>query len=256
MLCKQSVVVYKKTMIMAITGFAGILFILLLLFQSMNHFKWDIYNYLDTFFFLFFVLGLIYISLSFPAFRSKEKSISYLLLPTSTWEKYVFEILTRIILFIVFIPLIFWVIANLEAHFFNRFFPSHPSYQFSLSDAYKRLTGPENIKNFSGSAFWIKYGFIQLGLFAFIFSFAGGSHFSKSPLLKTIFTFSILIGGYFLLCYLLYKGLNLKGYNPPDNKILFVDVKTNPWIITSIGMTLINLTFLTFSFFSLKEREV
>jgi hypothetical protein len=257
MLCKQNIVMYKKTMIMAITGFAGILFILLLLFQSKNHFRdWSIGSCLNMFFFLFFVLGLIYTSLSFPAFRSKEKSISYLLLPASTLEKYVFEIVSRIILFMVIMPLLFWLIANLEGYFINRFVPFHPDYQFSFVQAYEELTSSRVINNFSGDPFLVKYGFIQLGLFVFIFSFGGASYFSKSPLLKTVFTFSILVLGYVLFGYLLYKGLNLKGYNSPDHKLLGMDTRTNPWIITSVAFTTFNLTFLTFSFFSLKEKEV
>jgi hypothetical protein len=159
-------------------------------------------------------------------------------------------------------PLIYWLIANLEGAIVHSYVPEFVNYKFSLSDAYTEITRP--IRNVNGKmqptpiAPLIQYLFIQGGLFVFVFSFAGASHFSKSPLLKTLFTFSLIIGGYLLLIYLLFKGLNLREYNPIDNKVLTIKIRDENEFakFAAIALTLINLAFLTIAWFRLKEKEV
>jgi hypothetical protein len=252
LLCQQSLILNRKIIGMAIIGFVGAVFVILWLFQSMNNdFRnWPIDSYFRTFFILFIGLGIIYMSLSFPAFRSREKSTTFLLLPSSTSEKYVFELLSRLLIFIILMPLLFWLVVKIEGAVVHRFDSSFVSYQFTLEEVINKLKPSDKVSD------WMFYTYVQMILFAFIFSFAGASHFSKSPLLKTLFTFSLLAGGYFLLIYLLYKGLNLRDYNPVNNRILGMEVRNHSPIIGGIALTVINLTILAFSFFRLKEREV
>jgi hypothetical protein len=251
LLCRQSLIINKKMIGMTFIGFTGMLFVILLYAQSTRNFRsWDLHSYVVTFFILFFGLGIIYTSLSYPAFRSKEKSMTYLMLPSSTTEKYVFELLSRILVFFILMPLLFWLVVKIEGAVVHRFVNSFESYQFTLKEAFDKIFDPHTIPS------KMIHPFVQMGLFTFIFSFAGASYFSKSSLLKTLFTFSLLAGGVFLLCYLLYKGLNLRDYNPVDDRILGLDFKHHSPMIFGIALAVINLTFLAFSFFSLKEREV
>jgi hypothetical protein len=261
--CRQSLIINKKMIGISLVGFVGTLFIALLFFQSVDHFQgWILENYIILFFFSFFGLGLIYTSLSFPAFRAKEKSMHYLMLPISSSEKFAFELITRIILFLILMPLLYWMVANIEGAIVHSYVREFVNYKFSFAEAYSQMT--TTFSNVNGKmqpsqmATVIQYLFIQGGLFVFIFSFAGASHFSKSPLLKTLFTFSLIIGGYFLLIYLLFKGLDLREYNPVDNRVLTIKIRDENEFakFAAFALTIINLTFLTIAWFRLKEKEV
>lgn len=251
LLCKQSLIINKKLIGISLAGFMGTLFIALILFQSADHFNnWKNENYMNTFAFLFFSLGIIYSSLSFPAFRSKEKSMAYLMLPTSASEKYVFELLTRIVLFIFVMPLLFWIVANLEGAVVNYIIPEMKNYKFSFGEGLSVITDQDKIGG------WVKFAIVQGCLFVFITPFVGASHFSKSPLLKTMFTLSIIVAGYALFTFLLVKGLNLEKYEPSNGRVLFIHNQHEALISLSIGTTVINLCFLAIAFFRLKEKEV
>lgn len=251
LLCKQSLIVNKKMICIALIGFSGSLFIALVLFQSVsnNINNWNIDSYTILFFVIFFSLGIIYTSLSFPAFRSKEKSMAYLMQPSGSSEKFVFELVTRLVVFILVMPLLFWAVANLEGALMHYFKPDFEHYQFSLTEGYNKITKQGETDG------WLQFAFVQGGLFVFIFSFAGASHFTKSPLLKTLFTFSILFAGYSLLIYLMYKGLDLRNHTN-NERILFMSSDDVAIISAAIAITVINLTLLAVAFFMLKEKEV
>jgi len=251
MLFKQSLMTNKRFIGISLAGVTGTLFVSLILFQSMSNFRnWDQSDYLVTFAVFFFSLGIIYSSLSFPAFRTKEKSIAYLMLPASTSEKYVFELLTRIVTFILFMPLLFWVVANLEGNVVHHYEPRLINYKFSFAQAWTEFTKNAPIQG------WSKLAFIQGALFVFIAAFTGASHFSKSPLVKTLFTFSIIVGGYALFTYLLIKGLNLKEYQPSNHRILFMNDRNQAITFFAIAGTVVNLSLLAIAWFRLKEKEV
>jgi len=203
-----------------------------------------------TFLVMFFLGGSIYSSLSYPAFRTKEKSISYLLLPASTAEKYVFEFLSRIVLFILLMPFVFWVIANIEGSVMHYYKPDFINYRFSLSKALSSVVYKR------GNSGWMNFLIFQGWLFVFIAAFTGASHFSKSPLVKTLFTLSIIALGYALYTYLLVKGMNVSGYALENKRILFIHNRNEAMAFISIAITIVNLCLLTIAYFRLKEREV
>ena len=247
LLCKQSLIINKKMIGIALIGFAGTLFITLLLFQSRysNINSWGIENDTITFFFMFIILGIIYTSLSFPAFRSKEKSMTYLMLPASTSEKFVFELVSRFIVFIVLMPVLFWSVTNLEGVIVHHFVPSFEHYRFSFNEDFRNYF-TRNGKLDDPYLFF----FLQLVLFGFIFSFAGASHFSKSPLLKTLFAFTIIVAGYMLFILIMVKVLHLNYNNMP-----FVNDKNDLLKFFNYSILVINLSLLAISFFRLKEKE-
>ena len=251
LLGKQSFLINKKLIGISLAGFAGILFLLLLWFQYISHFtRWENKNYMITFTFLFFITGIIYTGLSFPAFRTKEKSMAYLMLPASTTEKFVFELLSRIILFIFLMPVFFWLVANIEGILVHTFIPDLTNYKFSFGDGYAEMNKGGKFEG------WPTVLAVQGALFVFISAFTGASHFSKSPLLKTMFTFSLILAGYGLFSYLLVKGLNLREYHPVNDRILFIDSKESAIASFAILLTLVNLCILAIAWFRLKEKEV
>ena len=248
MLCKQSFIINKKLIGISLGSFSGMLFLILLGNQSGAHFnQWENHDYLGTFVFLFFVLGIIYTSLSFPAFRSKEKSMAYLMLPASAPEKFLFEFVNRIIVFILLMPLLFWLIANLEGSVVHYFVPELKNYTFSFGEAFSEISKQPEFN------FWAKFAIIQGVLFVFITSFTGASYFSKSPLLKTMFAFSLIIAVYGFYVYLLIKGFDLQGIRVENN--FFIKDKDEAIVYMAIGATAINLCLLAMAWFKLKEKE-
>lgn len=271
--CRQSIIINKKIIGISLIGFIGTLFVALLFFQSIDHHfaGWKLENYIVMFFIYFFGLGITYISSSFPAFRTKEKTIHYLMLPISSTEKFAFELVTRIILFIFLMPLIYWSVANLEGAVVHSYIPELVNYKFSFSEAYAKLTSTTRFTVYgieqTGTPAIMQYIFIQGGLFVFIFLFAGASHFSKSPFLKTLFTYSIILAAYSLLSYFLYKGLDLKDYNYPIRSEISTyggGIKTASFfknekaatVFYAYAITIVNLCFLAIAYFRLKEKEV
>lgn len=251
LLFRQSFIINKKLIGISLAGIAGTMFFVLIILQSMNSFRnWDQKDSMLTFLFLFFSLGSIYAGLSFPAFRTKDKSISYLMLPASSSEKYIFEFLTRILAFFIIIPLIFWVVANIEGTIVHHYKAALADYKFSFQQAWAAFTNNTPIKS------WNKLAIIQGGLFVFLAAFTGACHFSKSPLIKTIFTISIIISGYVLLTYLLIKGLNLKDYQPSESRILFIRTAQTDMSLFAIVATVTNLALFAISWFRFKEKEV
>jgi len=250
MLFRQSFRINKKIIGITVAGFFGIVFILLFLFQSKSDFThWDNNDYMGTFIFLFFILGIVYSSLSFPDFRSKEKSIAYLMLPASASEKYIFEFVTRIVAFVLLMPLLFWLTANIEGAVIHHWVPGLEDYKFSFGKALDKFY------SVGGKTVWDTLSIILGCLFIFLAAFTGASHFSKSPLMKTLFTFSLLCGGSFLYVYLLSKGLNIDQYNLPDDRILFISNGHEEAKLFTLAASVINISLLAISWFRLKEKE-
>jgi hypothetical protein len=202
------------------------------------------------FLFCYVALGGIYISQSFPAFRSKEKSLVYLLHPASASEKFVFEFLTRIIALILFLPPFFWLIANIEGAIVHHYIPRLINYKFSFGEGIDELI---TSKKLSG---WNIYAITQFFLFVYLVMFTGACHFSKSPRTKTLFTLSVVVGGFVLLGYLLYRVLSLEDYSMNGKTILFMREDEDLYMFYSIVGIVVNLSLIAIAWFRFKEKEV
>jgi hypothetical protein len=249
MLIKQSLIINKNIIAISLAQFTGTVFLLLLLGQRIKNFQWENQNYMNFFIFLFIILGMFYSSLSFPAFRSKEKSITYLMLPSSRSEKFIFEFLVRLLLFILFLPLIFWLIANAEGAIVHQYVPRFINYKFVFREGITEIVKRWNLGG------WGVYTTIQFFLFILIANFAGACHFTKSTLIKTLLTISGIACGYILLAFLLFKGLHLSEYQPAQSGILFPGNNKEMIIVFALGATIVNLSLITIAWFRFKEKE-
>jgi len=250
LLFKQKLIINKRRFPLGLLAFSGGLFILFAFSQSVKNFtNWSNMDYLNTFIPAFIGLGIAYSASSFPYFRSKEKSMTYLMLPATNSEKFVFEILSRIVAFIILMPLLFWIVANLEGAIVHTFFPKLTNYKFSFYDAFMVIVKDGKFE------FWALILTIQGILFGFIALFAGAGYFSKAPLIKTLLTFSIVVMGYFLFAYVLNKSLNLDGLHTIGKHMIFFKDGQTFIKLFGIGMSIVNLTFLAIAWFSLKEKE-
>lgn len=247
-LCKQSLIINKRAIWITLGGSSVILFFLLYFLQASQQFSdWDNVDYSGVFAFIFFPLGILYSGLSFPAFRSKEKSMAYLMLPLTQAEKFLFEFLTRILLFMVIIPPLFWIVANLEGAVVHYFVPELAHYRFSFGEAWLKLTSHGY---FAG---WTLFAVVQGWLFSLLLFFTGASHFSRMPFQKTWFSFGALFFGYTFFILFLGKLLGLQGI--VNIRMFFF--KTDQSAIAALGLAIgvINLCLLAISWFRLKEKE-
>lgn len=250
LLFRQKLIINKRRFLLGLLAFSGGLFILFVFSQSAKNFsKWSNTDYLNTFIPTFISLGIAYSAFSFPYFRLKEKSNTYLMLPATNGEKFVFELLSRIVAFIILMPLIFWIVANLEGAIVHSFFPELINYKFSYYDGLLVIVKDGKFE------FWALILTIQGILFGFIALFTGASHFSKSPLSKTLLTFSIVVMGYSLFASLLNKSLNLEGLHPVGKNLVFFKDGETAIKLMGIGMVIVNVSLLAIAWFSLKERE-
>lgn len=107
---------YKQYLIAAAICFAAVFVVTYIDIDTWNiEYKYLFYKaYLISL--LIFAAGfVVYAGLSFPAFSSKKSTISYLMLPASTFEKFTAEFILRIILGLILSLLIFWVAVNCAA---------------------------------------------------------------------------------------------------------------------------------------------
>ena len=256
LLCNQSLVINKRVITLWLGGFTGILFVALFLFQLAAGFaRWENESYLSTFVSLFFVMGVIYVSNSFPAFSSKERSMSYLMLPASASEKYIFELLTRIVLFIIVVPFLFWAVANLEGQIVHLFVPTFKHYQCTFGTLWSGLLNHDNLHNHGNWNGWGVMLAFQGVLFVFCAFFAGASHFEKSAFLKTLLTFLFLMAGFALYSYLISRLLGMNGMHPANDRVLFIHSKEAGIFYFALATALVNLCLLAIAWFKLKEKE-
>ncbi len=250
----------KKIAGITLAGFTGILFISMLFFQTVSDFRsWPPEGYMVLFTFLFIILGSIYSSSSFPAFRSKEKSLTYLMLPATASEKFVFEFLSRIVLFILVMPLLYFIVVSLETALVHYCVPDFEPFSISKIPFDKFSDFSFNDGAIKGST-----GFTILGnaLFVILLFFAGASHFVKSPLRKTLLAITIIYAAYALFIFLLMKVINIDQLNNNQlDPINFLNTcfprnnQHNASLFGIIMITVINLSLLAIAFFKLKEKE-
>jgi hypothetical protein len=165
-------------------------------------------------------------------------------MPASLLEKYLFEVVLKIVLFALLYPLIFKLIGEMTVVFADFTFPRENHYDFTYAGLIK----------FSQEDF---FPFISwLYVFGAFIAFAGATAFRRLPLIKTLVFLGIVIGsivGYFYLLIVKIHLGNAIGY--------FIE---NSWIkeekeAMTFGILLLvisSLTALAYAFFNVKEREV
>lgn len=239
-----------KTSLLYLGVFAGISILLTIWFTwvATNEFRnfglWKPMNYIPAHVFVFIALGIFYSGAAFPGFRSKEKTFEYLLVPSTTFEKFLFEWINRVVVYVVFFPLIFSLLVNTTTA--------------SLALYYTDFTGTR------GDIFWIftklepsEITLLVLGAFAILnIPFMGASHFQMKPLMKTLFFFFLCLAAYILYTYGLVKIFDLENRTPEDDCIFFICSKEEAFtFFIGLGI-LVNLFLMSISYLKLKEKEV
>lgn len=238
----------KKTLLILIatagliSGYHAIVHIVNYRFLADNNFLTD-YHY-SSLSIAFFVACLLWCGNAFPDFRNKIKRIGYLVKPATTLEKFLFEVMMRIVFFIIVFPILYWVFTNMVTNIFHAFIPDYLDYKFSYKNPY-----PGDLDNLQISLL------LCVALLIPTIAFTGATYFKKIPTVKTIVAVTALFVLFFGYTYLVATGLNLDEYLPKNNRILFIS-SVKQAKITGIFVALsVNLILLVISYFRVKEQE-
>lgn len=249
LLFKQHFIHNTQFLLLSTVAYMGVIFIVLSLTQAGNALRpHDLENFQGFMIGFVSVFGILYVGHSFPAFRSKESTIGYLMLPASALEKFLFELINRIGLILLLLPILYWATFNIQGYFFTVFTEE----SFKPVGIYNlvAIPAPDSYK-------LIIYSLIFGGvLMALSLAFAGASMFTKQPLVKTLFALALLVAFFFGYCYVAITQFGLEKYNPPADMLLVPlkeDSVLNFLCFAFFGVTAVML-FVAYR--KLKEREV
>lgn len=222
-------------------------FFLLMTFIMMFNGKWMFDEWISTLMLISVSLGILFIGSSFPALRSKKESISFLMVPASAFEKYLYELLMRLVLYCILFPVVFYVVGNLS---------------LSVADSLRTYMGRSfyNSEYFSFALFKGQFRdifplFVAIIVFVYTLFFAGATTFRRMAIVKTL----AFVGGC-LVTFLGYIGfLNTKFrvkytwteclYDGFEHKSDFIHLLCFVFIILS-------MVALVYAYFKLKEKEL
>ena len=251
-LVRQGVMHDYKMYLISICGFSGVLFILFFITQfNFGISVIDPHSLVIMYVLTFIGAGLLYTGSAFGGFRSKEKSISYLLIPASRFEKFLSEYVSRVIIFMLAFPVIFWLTYNLMGVIFGVL---HPVFTFKYQDFF--FVPPYVVEPGKVNPYPLIY---SAALFVLTIPFTGATIFNKHPLIKTLFSVSLIFFFHLFLIYFFVEILKFKNYNisPGETQIYLLPASaekaivffTTTFIVANIMLTLI-------AYFKLKEKEV
>jgi len=203
----------------------------------------------------------VYVGTAFPALSNRNKTTSYLLTPGSTFEKFMVQLMIRIVILIPTALVIFWLAvylakASLVANTTIDFNAAIQITDFHFNELFENNKQQNQI--------------IFLCIFSFgTFLFAGASYFKRYALAKTLITLAIGIGLVFLLFVLLshifFPNVTHGFENRLLSHLLIVQESGSPKMVENpYNMKLFWyaighfswLFFLPLAYFKLKEKEV
>jgi hypothetical protein len=244
---QSAMIMHYRQLLLLIGAVSASLFLyVLIITNTAMEGNWELNDWRAMFFTTFSIGGIMYVGYAFSPLRKKEKTIKFLLIPASTLEKFIYELIEKFLLFWLLFPTLFYVFGNLA---------------IKISTVLRRSMGQyADMKPFStvvfteGSPDGQMRLIIILGIMLFILAFAGAATFRKYPLIKTIvFCGGVvaIVAGYF---YMIMEKLHL--HHPwIENLGDHLSKQQGLALINSV-MLIFSLIVLAFAYFKLKEREV
>lgn len=247
---KQNMIHNNKLMLYASVGYCGVVFIVLTIGQLGNSLEPFTINVFLQFMVAFLaIFGVLYIGYSFPAFRNKENSISYLTLPASTFEKVLFEFINRIVLSLIALPLLFWLTFNLHGSVFELFSGIRFD-AIGIRDILEIDISPVD------EMFWAKALILSCTILIGVLPFTGAAMFSKQPLIKTLFSISIILMSYFGMIYIIVEPLGLNNYSSNEELFLVPTENDSALRFFATFASASALVMLSVAYLKVKEKEV
>jgi hypothetical protein len=192
------------------------------------------------------VFGILYVGHSFPAFRSKESTISYLMIPASVLEKFVFEFVSRIGIILLTLPLLYWVTFHLQGYFFGIF----------TEEIFEPIGIQYLVKIDENVPVMIYFLVVGGVLFALSLAFTGAAMFTKQPLVKSLFAVAVIVTFFFGYSYIVIEHLGVGRYNPPERMLLVPLEEYSALKAVTVALFAAAAVMLFVAFRKLKEREV
>jgi len=249
LLAKHHLVIDRRSSLLKISGFFISIVLVLFIGQFMGHnyLTWNNNTYFGIFVFFYFVGGILYAASSFKWLRSKESRYTYLMVPATSFEKYLFEFIIRILAYVILVPFLYWFLANLEGTIFKMFVPEFKNFQFSFWDSMSNT-------DLGDTDFWENLSSINGILICFILPFAGVTFFKKSPFPKLLLSQAIISTALFLFGLILFKVLGIEEHHAEN---IFSGNKENFFkIFSGIALLVTNITALIVGYYNVKEKEV
>ena len=189
------------------------------------------------------------IGTGFPELRSKSKTIYFLTIPASIFEKYLVQFFIRIICFPVFYFVLFWLSLKFAHHFYmlTDYNKHYIIYDYSIFSSIKQAA-PQ-----------VMYLIVLFIITLCLFLFAGSAIYRKHALFKTVFSVMTFLFGIYILL-LIYSHI----FNPevthgfyPELQPRNVYQEYNTMVILMIAISCItNILLLPLAYFKLKEKEL
>jgi hypothetical protein len=250
LLFKQHFIHNAQLLVFSTMAYVGVIFIVLSLAQLAN----EGFKALDLEMFQGFligfvtVFGVLYVGHSFPAFRSKESTIQYLMIPASVLEKFLFEFLSRIGFILVALPVLYWLTFNIHGYLVNLF----------LEQAFNPIGVQYLFKLEIPTEYMLVIYLIIIGGVMLVLSivFTGAAMFDKQPLVKTLFSVAIIIAVFVGYSYIVIEHVGVGRYNPPESMYLIPLDEDSALNALAVALITSAIVMLIVAFRKLKEREV
>ncbi|MEO9481916.1 MAG: hypothetical protein ABJG47_00630 [Ekhidna sp.] len=250
LLCRQYQIHNGKFLMYAIVGYCGVVFIILSLGQLGNDAEaFGINVFLQLLLTFGAIFGVLYTGYSFSPFRAKESTISYLTMPASALEKFLFELVSRIGLALFLLPFFYWLTFNLQGLFFE--LVSEADFDPIWFSTFAEM----DISPIDES-FWLPVVIIFSSLLVFVLPFTGAAIFSKQPLIKTLFSVAIIMTSFGSVIYVVMEPLGLSNYTPNDSLFLLPNKEEAAVRFAALTLILINVVMLFTAYLKIKEKEV
>ena len=231
LLSKQFFRLNGKIVLISVGGLIGGIFLLLLFIQRLTEFAaWNYEQFMYVFMGLFMVIAIIFAGSSFPGLRARDKRNYYLMIPISISEKFLFELLLRVVLFAVLLPVIYWTVFHAEAYLVHLFNPDFTFNAFSFTEGFRLPSQFENIM--------MMVFVIGLGMLFLTVPFFGSTVFMKHQIIKT----AACAFGVLLIFFGLFNGFIQRNLGPHSL-----------WVFNCF-ILLLNLILVVLAYFNLKTQ--
>ncbi len=250
LLIRKHLIEEYKLQLMSLLAFMGGLFVIFFLIHVFNGMTALSHDFIGNLYIVIFIVASsLYGGASYSSFRSKEQTMSYLLIPSTRLEKFIFEYVIRVLLFIVLTPIMYWLVANLELAFVSALYEK-------LDYTYQSIRLLPDLRSLHLPV----HGIDLMSLIILIFfniAFLGATHFMKHPMIKTLFSVAIL--WMFFVALIMFSAylFDISRYSPiQDFQLTLMPTEFNWRQFFLRSLTVINLILIPICYLKLKEKEV
>ncbi|BDD11166.1 hypothetical protein FUAX_35980 [Fulvitalea axinellae] len=199
-----------------------------------------------------FIFGTLIAGTAFSSFRKENSTKQYLLVPASTLEKFISQVVFRLVLFILLFPVLFHLLSDLVIYTMSLVYEDFQfkAYSFFDSSLWKRTYRMDY-------HFFIKSFLASVPILYFTFLFWGTVHFGKKALLKSLAVVAIFIilfnwGDYMYM----HSGIKRYEMGIEHTSMIFSQAESSKAILPLFITCSFSIVLICSAYFKLKEKEV